>query len=125
MVFYPACRAVALLTGLLAATTSASADCGWVVWQEQTGMSTEKGAPTRNYREWEIAQATSSEAECRVAMAQAVQARADQLKRPGDANAPTLTIEQQTLWMQFPGSIFAYRFLCLPATVDPRGPAGR
>jgi hypothetical protein len=88
---------VAILCGLLSLTTSSSADSAWVLW---LGTGT-------TYTPFGAYGGTTSEKDCKEA---ANQLMADMKKDPKQLG-------------EFLKS--SSRYLCLPETVDPRGPKGK
>lgn len=102
----------------------AEAECAWVLWQELTAASSSGMAPS----EWSVGQAGPSEQACNDAVAAQVLARAAYAKRSNETSPkPDLgqKIEisaNEVRVFTSPGILLAYRFLCLPDTVDPRSP---
>jgi len=106
---------LAMVCGLPALTTAASADVAWVLWLDLTQIS---GGKTEE--EWTVVSAHPSEEDCQESLKEtvALQSRAD----PGEAVAA----QGRHSMSKNPdlGDIFL-RYVCLPDTVDPRGPKGK
>lgn len=117
----PLCVLV-VVCSLSAFPAIASAECAWVLWQELTGIS-EAG---RVDKEWGISGATSSEAGCNNQLRQAVQGRARQLGTPGPNGIdPGVRFQERnnSVTLEFKkGGLVGYTYVCLPDTIDPRGP---
>ena len=113
---------------LLAWTATASAECAWVAWQEWTII----GKSAAPFSEWTIIQAASSEKRCAEAADEQVKARAafwraPEPTPPGQNPQFTRQVEvspNHVAVTDSTGYVNTYRFLCLPDTVDPRGPKG-
>jgi hypothetical protein len=114
------CLLVALY--LLTSTAPAYAECAWVLWQEISSFTTDRGHSS----EYGISLSTSSEQECRREATEQLRAREIMLSQPGpNQKVPDVKIEGQYVKYTFPGGILTYRYLCLPDTVDPRGPRAK
>jgi hypothetical protein len=106
---------------LLTSAATASAECAWVVWQETSGMSDRSDY----FSEWGVSLASSSEQECRRAAAEQLRARETMLRQPGpNKKTPDVKVEGPYVTHTFTGGLLSYRYVCLPDTVDPRGPKG-
>jgi hypothetical protein len=106
---------------LLTSAATAHAECAWVLWQEISGVSSSGYSS-----EYGISLASSSEQECRREAAAQLRARETMLRQPGpNKKTPDVKIEGPYVKYTFEGGILNYRYVCLPDTVDPRGPKGK
>jgi len=96
---------------LLASAATASAECAWVLWQQQAEVSP-GGAVSSSDWTWLTVEANSTEAECRQVLA-----RFDTSLGPKDADGYATVTSK--------GKRVRARNVCLPDAVDPRGPKGK
>ena len=116
------------LATLFLSATSVTAECAWVLWKDAfLGV-----APVRPLRTWTADGAWPGEAECRSKMRERIQLApppAEQL-RERELTFKTIMSEDQytTVGEDEAGQrrlLITVQFLCLPDTVDPRGPRSR
>src|SRR2546422_11137919 len=100
--------AVILLT-MLAVAPAAEAACAWVLWSDLI-----TGTAGRTEREWQLGVAVATMADCHAKMRQQIELRV----KAGE------TLRGDTLSSEAAGTHFMRRLICLPDTVDPRGPKG-
>ncbi len=109
---------------LLASAATAHAECAWVLWEQTT---TWKASP-KNVEETQWAPVTAASAQpiCESSKANRIRQtvrNTSSASRPKDTITP---IDDSVMWSweEPDGTKGAqlFRFLCLPDTVDPRGP---
>ena len=114
---------------LLAYSLSASAECAWVLWVENSSAGPSAHMPPS----WTINGSYSTRAECKSAeagKAQQLAASAQDMARTRDKHSPVEDekvevrsgIVSHSFFTEKGYFHFASRLLCLPDTVDPRGP---
>jgi hypothetical protein len=110
-------RLVTIVVGLilLGSVATAFAECAWVLWEQS--QITSKGRTTINYH---VVSARAAEPDCRANAASSVSDKAKMLSY--DAKHVQTTADSVT-WLAT-GGILAWRYTCLPDTIDPRGSKG-
>ena len=107
--------------GLVACATTAFAECAWVLWME------ERFAATPAESSWRVLQGSTTYDSCESGL----------FARVRDDDTDRVTRGEQTLTevkgpvvsklrgVDGRGASQVLRYLCLPDTVDPRGPKGK
>ena len=98
---------------LLASVSTAAAEYVWVLWVHFTPIDSDSSR-------WEIGEAWPTAAECAVARTQ----KQDQWKRVAGA-MPKAYLMGDTVFIPSQVRFAAWEAVCLPDTIDPRGPTGR
>jgi len=113
--------------GLLAVATSASAECAWVLWLEDSRWST----TNLPFHEWNLVGGHPSKDACESKIAERLISSASSMKRePAKGRTDTLEVEGNVAtskyqWIDGPSGGWSIRYLCLPDTLDPRRPKGK
>ncbi len=116
MIAYTRIKLIAALVLILvfAAPLVAGAECAWVLWQESSSVSGKVLASG-----WSILGAHSLQGECEKRQAAEIAYR---LAAQGGEYGQRVLV-QTTVVVSWPdGRTSNWKFLCLPDTVDPRGP---
>jgi hypothetical protein len=103
---------------LLVTTTSAYAECAWVLWNQFE-------SPEGKTDPWEVRQSFEALAACEKVLDQEA-AEAVAVIKQGPRPATPHVYGKATITAVRDGTLFGtYRYRCLPDTVDPRGPKGK
>jgi hypothetical protein len=111
-----------LALSLLTSVASACAECAWVFWEESTGPPLHEGS-TRAVSAWNTRDA------CEQALTQKLGSDSDLYSK--NTNTEVMIDHQAgqpRLWARTKGHpelLIMNTYVCLPDTVDPRGPKGK
>jgi len=106
----------AVLCWVLACGTSAAADCAWVLWLNHTGVVTGEEIDL-----WIPLNASTDNFDCRQVLAATLQANS-RPANPGD----TVTLRaSNTIDVVTAAGPHTLVYVCLPDSVDPRGPKAK
>src|ERR1700687_216584 len=110
---------VSALCALLAVATSASAECTWLLWQEDQ----DNIHPSTAKKEWITPIAYPDRAECVAVIGKRVKVW-EENRSPRQEVRPSAngTAAEFITWTKRRMGFSRYRLHCLPDTVDPRGP---
>ena len=107
---------------LLTSVATANAECAWVLWHESRDKS--KGAMETT--EWKIVRTEKAAAECDRGLRATFQEYVDAIQQAQKKNkGGTVEVTGSTFVVKGPGGVATLhwsRLVCLPDTVDPRGP---
>ncbi len=102
---------------LLTAAATVYAECAWVLWSETAWV--EKLNPKSAQPFWTLIQADTAEAACESALATKIR----QTSRP-EKNVK-VEVSGNMVSKEYERAMAIVRYVCLPDTVDPRGPKGK
>src|SRR5262249_5550841 len=108
-----------LVFSLLTSAVTADAECAWVLGQEMRILSHSNQSFLKEY---EVYRASASPQECQRALEQTLQARTANLQ-PGPKGE--MNVEGPSVIIRSQDGFTSYGYICLPDTVDPRGPKGK
>jgi hypothetical protein len=111
------CARILLATlGLLALATSAPAECAWVLWLNHTGVVTGEEIDL-----WIPLNASPDNFDCQQVLAATLQANS----RPANLGDAVTLRASNTIDVVTAAGPHTLVYVCLPDTVDPRGPKGK
>jgi hypothetical protein len=91
---------------LLALATFASAEGAWVLWNQVTSAAGQ---------EWVLVQAAPTAQQCQASQKAEVQ----------EASKDAISAYGNVVVTKIGDKVTSFRFICVPDTVDPRGPKGK
>src|SRR5437667_7781896 len=103
---------------LLASAATATAECAWVLWESDLLL---RGEELSN-KLWSILESTATLPECKERTVKRVENRVQRAKKEGvvyTVDGTTITLSDDR-----PTFIKLVSYICIPDTVDPRGPKG-
>jgi hypothetical protein len=107
-------RALLVVTSLLLTASSAWAECAWVLWNEVTRVPENVNAKSQ---EWIAIAASVEKAECERSLATKISS----LPKEAKMSSTSSNVLRRDIG---PKETELMRFICLPDTIDPRGPKG-
>lgn len=119
---------------ILLAAPQVGAECAWVLWEELYRVDFEgsPSSPARSPSEWGIIGTAQNPQDCSNFASAAVKDRADRWHIPSPPGVtpkanqgPTVKAEGIQVTVIMRDAALNYRYLCLPDTIDPRGPKAR
>jgi len=88
-----------------------------VLWYER--LLTEKTGSSPISLSWDLVNATATESRCETAL----QKKLEDVSRP--EKDVKVEVKGNVVYKQSAGTLETFRYLCVPDTVDPRGPKGK
>jgi hypothetical protein len=112
-------RVSLIVAGLLVTSAStASAECAWVLWSQAQDITPGEHNPPKD---WTTGGGFTTPSRCEESIVQQL-GRMHSRPKPG---VQSTVIEGSTVKVQMKtGAVFQITSLCLPDTIDPRGPKG-
>jgi hypothetical protein len=111
--------------GLFAAATAAHAGCGWVLWNDEVRLDY---ASHTEARLWHAVAGAPKKAECEARLREEIDRVMRSDNRPkgvlfkAQGDAVQLTYSRSDKPDEKTSRVQTFRYLCLPESVDPRGP---